>query len=106
MRAFCENLMNMVLLFPVSSLNPQLVLGFYCSILRDFNLLVLTLHIAELVGDDPVQGVRHIHLDRLDGLVALDPRAEDQVHDHGVVPSELNRHVLMVPHEAILPEPQ
>ena len=51
-----------------------------------------SLHIAELVGVDPVQGVRHAHLDRLDGLVALDPRGEALilllVLDPGVVPCE------------------
>mgnify|MGYP001314630287 CR=1 FL=1 len=85
----------MVLLFTVSSLNTRLVLSFYCSLLRDFDLLVPNLHVAELVGDDPVRGVRHAHLDRPDGLVALDPRGEalvlllghsgDQVLGLGVV---------------------
>ena len=59
-----------------------------------------SLHVAELVGVDPVQGVRHAHLDRLDGLVALDPRGEALilllVLDPGVVPCELCRHV---PHD-------
>ena len=66
-----------------------------------------SLHILHLVLDPVAVQLRQLNDDCPPEpiLVALDPRAEDQVHVRGVVPSELNRHVLMVPHDAIPPEP-
>ena len=72
------SLTGKLLLFPASLLSPH----------------VPSLHVVELVGADPVQGVRHAHHDRPSGHVALDPRCV-------VLVLHLHLHLHLVPDSSV-----
>ena len=72
--------------------------SFYLSYFSLLRPLVPSLLVAELVGADPVQGVRHAHHDRPSGHVALDPGYAVLVLHHVLDPVAVQLRVLQ-PHQ-------